>query len=87
MGEDLLEMNVDKIKGKFAMEYQLYKKFYRKSMFTVLILGILTAFAFFFASFYFEDFIVQQTNSIAEQMLDEKKGRTNEFTKVFFRFY
>jgi stage II sporulation protein M len=76
-------MSIAKIKEKFIMEYQLYKEFYRKSILTVLILGILTAFAFFFASFYFEDFIVQQTNSIAEQMLDEDKEEPTNVQKFF----
>jgi stage II sporulation protein M len=76
-------MSVDNIKEKFTMEYQFYKEFYRKSIFTVLILGILTALAFFFASFYFEDFIVQQTNSIAEQMLNEDKEEPTNVQKFF----
>lgn len=66
-------MSVDKIKEKFTIEYQLYKEFYRRSIFIVLILGILIAIALFFASFYFEDFIVQQSTSMAEQMLGENK--------------
>jgi stage II sporulation protein M len=66
-------MSVDKIKEKFTIEYQLYKECYRRSIFIVLILGIFIAFAVFFTSFYFEDFIVQQSTSMAEQMLGENK--------------
>ena len=76
-------MGVDKIKDKFTMEYQIYKDSYRKSIFNVLILGILTAFALFFVSFYFEDFIIQQANSIAEQMLDGNKEEPTNVQKFF----
>lgn len=71
-------MSIDKMKEKIVKEYHLYKQFYRKSIFVVSILGILTALTFFFASFYFENFIVEQTNIIGEQLLDEdKKEPTN----------
>jgi len=66
-------MSVDIIKEKFIMDYQFYEGFYKKSFLGVLTLGILAAFAFFFLSFYFEDFIIQQTNSLAEQMIDGNK--------------
>jgi stage II sporulation protein M len=76
-------MILDKIEEKFTMEYRVYKEFYRKIIFTVLIIGILTAFAFFYASFYFEDFIVQQTNNIAEQMLDDDNEEPTNVQMVF----
>jgi len=66
-------MSVDKLKKKFSIEYQFYKECYRRSIFIVLTLGTLLAFALFFASFYFEEFIVQQSTSMAEQMLGENK--------------
>ncbi|WP_430787030.1 stage II sporulation protein M [Virgibacillus flavescens] len=76
-------MSVDKIKDKFSVEYHLYNEFYRKSIFTTLILGTLTALAFFFAAFYFEEFIIQQTNIMAEQMLDADKEEPTNVQKFF----
>ncbi|WP_227397000.1 stage II sporulation protein M [Jeotgalibacillus aurantiacus] len=76
-------MSLGKIGEKLIMEHQLYKESYQRSMLTVFVLGIITALAFFFSAIYFEDFIVQQTNTIAEQMLDENnKEMTN--VQTFF---
>ncbi|MGD6804503.1 hypothetical protein FZC79_13695 [Rossellomorea vietnamensis] len=79
-------MSIDKVKGKFVLEYHLYNQFYRKSIFAVLILGILTALIFLFSSFYFENFIVEQTHLIAEQMLDDKEEPANvqKFYSILF---
>jgi stage II sporulation protein M len=71
------------IKEKFTMECQIYKEFYRKTIFTMLVLGILTSLAFFYTSFFFEDFIVEQTNGIAEQMLDEDKEEPTNVQKFY----
>ena len=71
------------IKEKFTMEYNIYRKFYKKTFFTVLFLGILTSIALLFTSFFFEDFIVEQTNGIAEQMLDNNKEEPTNVQKFY----
>ncbi|WP_273128102.1 stage II sporulation protein M [Bacillus weihaiensis] len=76
-------MIIKKMKEKLTMEHQIFKEFYRKSMVTVLILGTLTALTFFFTAFYFEDFIVEQMDIIAEQVLDEDKAEPTNVEKFF----
>ncbi|MCR8848411.1 stage II sporulation protein M [Rossellomorea sp. SC111] len=72
-------MSVNTIIDKFFMEWQVYKEFYRKTIFTVLISGILTALLLFFASLYFENFIIEQSRNIAEQTaeVNNKEKLTN----------
>jgi stage II sporulation protein M len=65
------------------LECQTYKEFYRKSIFTVLILGIIAALLLFYASVYYEDFIIEQTKNIAEQTLDGNKEELTSGQKFF----
>ncbi|USK37198.1 stage II sporulation protein M [Cytobacillus firmus] len=80
-------MNATNLKKRLALEYQVYKEFYRKYIFSVLILGLMTAAVFFLASFYFKDFIVQQTNSIAEQMINGSMEEPTSLQKLFSIFF
>lgn len=76
-------MNVAKLKELYILEYRFYKEYYSKNILIVIIVGILTAFALFFSSFYFEDFIIQQTNGIAEQMLNEDNDNPTNVQTFF----
>lgn len=75
-----------KVKEKFIIEFRFYREFYQVSFFTVLILGMITSIVCFILSFYFEDFIVQQFNNIAEQTLVNKKGELTNVQKFFAIF-
>lgn len=76
-------MSLNIIKEKVTMEYNIYRKFYKKTIFTVLFLGIIISIALFFTSFFFEDFIIEQTNGMAEQMLNNNKEDPTNVQKFY----
>jgi stage II sporulation protein M len=77
-------MSVSIIREKFNIEWQVYKDYYRKTIFTVLVTGIITALLLFFASLYFEGFIIEQSRNIAEQTVD---GNNREALTNVHKFF
>lgn len=82
-----MKINLEKLKEKYKQEYQIYSDFYKKNLLVVLFLGILTAFVCFFFSFYFEDFITQQANNIAEHTVGVDKDEPTNVQKFFSIFF
>lgn len=56
------------------MEYQFYKTYYKRSIWIGLIIGILTGIVCFLSTFLFEDFIREQFNIIANNVVGDNKG-------------
>ncbi|GKU82001.1 stage II sporulation protein M [Niallia sp. NCCP-28] len=82
-----MKINLENLKKKYKQEYQIYSDFYKKSFLIVFFLGILTAFVCFFLSFYFEDFITQQANNIAEHTMGVDKNEPTNIQKFFSIFF
>ena len=82
-----MRINLEKLKEKYHQEYQIYSDFYKRSFLVVLFLGILTAFICFFLSLYFEDFITQQANNIAEHTMGVNKDEPTNIQKFFSIFF
>lgn len=73
------------IKQLYSKEFLLFKHIYKKSMFTVLFLGIGIGILCFFSAFWFEDFIIEQSMLIADQVGDIEETHSNSvlFWSIF----
>ena len=68
-------------KGVYRNEYEFFRNYYKKSLITVMILGVITAVITFGFGLYFEEFIVQQFHIIADQMVNKSDVEPHNFEK------
>lgn len=66
------------IKNTYGKEYDTYQKYYQKTMQLILVVGLLTALLAFGVAFYFEEFIIEQATTIAEQMQSDSSEQNHE---------